>query len=99
MKAKFRKLSRFKRNGNPCQHLTFGGQHNESSSNRRKYFRKDSYNLKLVKHVQKRDADQFEVEILDLAPLPMYHQDIQLDAPKKFLISKRKSKKLMLFLG
>ncbi|MFJ8236199.1 NADPH-dependent FMN reductase [Ureibacillus sp. NPDC094379] len=54
--------------------------------------RKDSYNLKLAKHVQKRYADQFELEILDLAPLPMYNQDIELDAPQEVLDFKAKVK-------
>ena len=54
--------------------------------------RKDSYNLKLAKHVQKRYADQFEVEILDLAPLPMYNQDIELEAPQVVLDFKAKVK-------
>ena len=54
--------------------------------------RKDSYNLKLAKHVQNRYADQFEVEILDLAPLPVYNQDIELDAPQDVLDFKAKVK-------
>ena len=54
--------------------------------------RKDSYNLKLAKHVQNRYADQFEVEILDLAPLPMYNQDIELEAPQVVLDFKAKVK-------
>ena len=53
--------------------------------------RKDSYNLKLAKHVQKRYADQFDLEILDLAPLPMYNQDIEFEKHhKSFLISKQR---------
>ena len=54
--------------------------------------RKDSYNLKLAKHVQNRYADQFEVEILDLAPLPIYNQDIELEAPQVVLDFKAKVK-------
>ncbi|WP_010275441.1 NADPH-dependent FMN reductase [Paenibacillus senegalensis] len=54
--------------------------------------RKESYNLKLAKHVQKRYADQFEVEILDLAPLPMYNQDMELSAPQEVLDFKAKVK-------
>jgi chromate reductase len=54
--------------------------------------RKNSYNLQLAKHVQKRYAEQFEVEILDLAPLPMYNQDIELDAPQEVLDFKAKVK-------
>lgn len=49
---------------------------------------KDSYNLQLIKHVQNRYAEQSEVEILDLAPLPMYNQDMELDAPQEVLVSK-----------
>ena len=54
--------------------------------------RKDSYNLQLAKHVQTRFAEQFEVEILDLAPLPMYNQDIELEAPQEVLDFKAKVK-------
>ncbi|WP_163581321.1 NADPH-dependent FMN reductase [Gracilibacillus saliphilus] len=54
--------------------------------------RKDSYNLQLAKHIQKYYAEQFEVEILDLAPLPMYNQDIELDAPQEVLDFKAKVK-------
>jgi chromate reductase, NAD(P)H dehydrogenase (quinone) len=54
--------------------------------------RKDSYNLKLAKHVQDRYADQFELEILDLAPLPFYNQDIELEAPQVVLDFKAKVK-------
>lgn len=54
--------------------------------------RKDSYNLQLAKHVQKRYADQFDLEILDLAPLPMYNQDIELEAPQEVLDFKAKVK-------
>ena len=54
--------------------------------------RKDSYNLKLAKHIQKRYADKFEVEILDLAPLPMYNQDNELDPQQEVLDFKAKVK-------
>lgn len=54
--------------------------------------RKDSYNLKLAKHIQKRYADKFEVEILDLAPLPMYNQDNELDPPQEIVDFKAKVK-------
>ncbi|WP_053363370.1 NAD(P)H-dependent oxidoreductase [Bacillus sp. FJAT-27251] len=54
--------------------------------------RKNSYNLRVAKHVQQRYADQFEVEILDLAPLPMYNQDLELDAPQEVLDFKAKVK-------
>lgn len=43
--------------------------------------RKDSYNKKLAKFVQKRYADQFDVEILELDELPLYNQDIENDPP------------------
>lgn len=54
--------------------------------------RKNSYNLNLAKHVKQRYADQFEVEILDLAPIPMYNQDIELDPPQSVLDFKAKVK-------
>ncbi|WP_419959938.1 NADPH-dependent FMN reductase [Psychrobacillus sp. BM2] len=54
--------------------------------------RKESYNLQLAKHVQARYADKFEVEILDIAPIPMYNQDIELDAPQEVLDFKAKVK-------
>ncbi|KAA9021114.1 NADPH-dependent FMN reductase [Niallia endozanthoxylica] len=54
--------------------------------------RRDSYNLQLAKHVQKRYADQFDVEVLDLAPLPMYNQDIELDPPQEVIDFKAKVK-------
>ncbi|KKK36458.1 NADPH-dependent FMN reductase [Mesobacillus campisalis] len=54
--------------------------------------RKNSYNLQLAKYVQKRYANQLEVEILDLAPLPMYNQDIEMDAPQEVLDFKAKVK-------
>ena len=54
--------------------------------------RKGSYNLQLTKHVQDRYADQFELEILDLAPLPFYNQDIELEAPQVVLDFKAKVK-------
>ena len=54
--------------------------------------RKESLNLQLAKHVQARFADKFELEILDLAPIPMYNQDIELDAPQEVLDFKAKVK-------
>ncbi|QFF99314.1 NAD(P)H-dependent oxidoreductase [Psychrobacillus glaciei] len=47
--------------------------------------RKESLNLKLAQHVQKRYADKFELEILSLRGLPMYDQDIELDAPQEVI--------------
>ena len=44
--------------------------------------RKESYNLKIAKYIQDRYADKFDFEILDLSPLPMYNQDIEMDAPE-----------------
>ncbi|WP_075619561.1 NADPH-dependent FMN reductase [Paenisporosarcina indica] len=54
--------------------------------------RKNSFNLQLAKHIQARYADQFELEILDLAPIPMYNQDIELDTPHEVLDFKAKVK-------
>jgi chromate reductase len=54
--------------------------------------RKDSLNLQLAKHVQARYAEQFELEILDLASIPMYNQDMELDAPQEVLDFKAKVK-------
>lgn len=54
--------------------------------------RKESYNMYLAKHVQKRYGEQFDIEILDLASLPMYNQDIELDAPAAVLDFKEKVK-------
>lgn len=44
--------------------------------------RKDSYNLKLVKYIQKRYQDRFELEILNLRELPFYDQDIEMNPPE-----------------
>src|SRR5690606_8016707 len=54
--------------------------------------REDSFNLKLAKHIQTRYAEKFELEILDLKPIPMYNQDIELDAPQEVLDFKAKVK-------
>lgn len=54
--------------------------------------RKDSFNLKLAKHIQTRYAENFELEILDLKPIPMYNQDTELDAPQEVLDFKAKVK-------
>ncbi|ULL17912.1 NAD(P)H-dependent oxidoreductase [Paenibacillus sp. H1-7] len=43
--------------------------------------RKESYNLKLAKFIQKRYQDRFELEILTLRDLPFYDQDIENDPP------------------
>lgn len=39
--------------------------------------RKDSYNRKLAEHVKNRYQDRFDLEILDLKPLPFYNQDLE----------------------
>ena len=44
--------------------------------------RKDSYNLKLAKYIQKRYQDRFELEILNLRELPIYDQDIEMNPPE-----------------
>lgn len=54
--------------------------------------RKESYNLQLAKHVQKRFKDQLDIEILDLAPLPIFNQDIELDPPQEVIDFKQKVK-------
>ena len=54
--------------------------------------REDSLNLKLAKHIQTRYSEKFELEILDLKPIPMYNQDIELDAPQEVLDFKAKVK-------
>lgn len=43
--------------------------------------RKDSYNLKVVKYIQKRYQDLLEIEILNIKDLPYYDQDFELDPP------------------
>ncbi|ATP41989.1 NADPH-dependent FMN reductase [Solibacillus sp. R5-41] len=54
--------------------------------------RKESYNLQLAKHIQSHYADQFEVEILDLKPLPMYNQDEELNPSQEVVDFKAKIK-------
>lgn len=54
--------------------------------------RKESYNMKLAKFVQKHYADQFDLEILSLNKLPIYNQDIENEAPKEVLDFKAKVK-------
>lgn len=41
--------------------------------------RKDSYNKKLARYIQKRYSDRFELDILDVRSLPFYDQDIEND--------------------
>jgi len=44
--------------------------------------RKESYNLKLTKYLQKRYADRFELEIVSINELPFYNQDIENTPPE-----------------
>lgn len=43
--------------------------------------RKESYNQKLTKFIQKRYQEKVEIEILPIADLPMYNQDDELTPP------------------
>ncbi|UHA72458.1 NADPH-dependent FMN reductase [Paenibacillus sp. 481] len=52
--------------------------------------REKSLNLQLAQHIQKRYAETFELEILSLRDLPMYNQDIELDAPQAVIDFKAK---------
>lgn len=52
--------------------------------------RKDSYNLKLAKYIQKRYQDRFELEILNLRELPFYDQDIEMNPPEAVQTFKQK---------
>ncbi|MEG0385766.1 MAG: NAD(P)H-dependent oxidoreductase [Solibacillus sp.] len=54
--------------------------------------RNESYNLQLAKHIHSRYADLFEVEILNLKPLPMYNQDEELNPPLEVIDFKAKIK-------
>ncbi|WP_102693605.1 NADPH-dependent FMN reductase [Rummeliibacillus pycnus] len=54
--------------------------------------RKESYNLKLAKFIQKHYANKFDLEILSLIDMPMYNQDIENDAPQVVLDFKAKVK-------
>jgi NAD(P)H-dependent FMN reductase len=54
--------------------------------------RKESYNLKLAKFIQKHYANKFDLEILSLIDIPMYNQDIENDAPQVVLDFKAKVK-------
>lgn len=44
--------------------------------------RKDSYNTMLLKTIQERYEDKFELEILDISQLPLFNQDDELDPPE-----------------
>ncbi|QQK75357.1 NAD(P)H-dependent oxidoreductase [Salicibibacter cibarius] len=39
--------------------------------------RQDSYNYKIAKHMEKRYANRFNLEILNIGDLPFYNQDIE----------------------
>lgn len=52
--------------------------------------RKDSYNLKLAKYIQKRYQERFELEILNLRELPFYDQDIEMNPPEAVQTFKQK---------
>jgi chromate reductase, NAD(P)H dehydrogenase (quinone) len=43
--------------------------------------RKESYNRKLTKYIQKRYQEKVDIEILAIEDLPMYNQDDELDPP------------------
>ncbi|MCS7458782.1 NAD(P)H-dependent oxidoreductase [Paenibacillus doosanensis] len=43
--------------------------------------RKESYNLKLAKYIQRKYKDRFELEILSIRELPFYDQDIENEPP------------------
>lgn len=54
--------------------------------------RNESYNKKLAQFVQKRYVGKFDLEILDLASLPFYNQDIEENAPQAVTDFKAKVK-------
>lgn len=54
--------------------------------------RKDSYNKKLAQYVQKRYADKFDLEILELSNIPLYNQDIENEPPAEVVEFKSKVK-------
>jgi chromate reductase len=54
--------------------------------------RKDSYNRQLANTIQKRYADQFELEILDIGLLPHYNQDEENNPALSVLEFKKKVK-------
>ena len=43
--------------------------------------RKDSYNLKLAKYIQKRYQESFDLEILNIRDFPFFDQDIENEPP------------------
>jgi chromate reductase len=52
--------------------------------------RKESVNKQLALTMKERYADQFELEILDIASLPFYNQDDELDPPQVVVDFKKK---------
>lgn len=52
--------------------------------------RKESYNLKLAKYVQKKYKEHMEIEILSIRDLPHYDQDTELNPPQ--VVTEFKSK-------
>ena len=54
--------------------------------------RKESYNLKLTKFLQKRYANRFELEIVSITELPFYNQDIENTPPESVTQFKAKIK-------
>jgi chromate reductase len=54
--------------------------------------RKDSYNLKLTKYLQKRYANRFELDIASITELPFYNQDIENTPPESVTEFKSKIK-------
>lgn len=54
--------------------------------------REGSYNKKLAQYVQKRYADKFDMEIIDLKNIPMYNQDIENNPPQEVTDFKAKVK-------
>lgn len=43
--------------------------------------RKDSFNLKLARYIQKKYKDQMDIELVNIRDLPHYDQDIENDPP------------------
>lgn len=47
--------------------------------------RKDSYNMKLAKYMQKTYKGQLDIEVLDIKDIPFYNQDIE-DHPNQIVV-------------
>ncbi|SDJ04833.1 NADPH-dependent FMN reductase [Alteribacillus bidgolensis] len=52
--------------------------------------RKESYNLKIAKHIQERYRDRFSLDILEIGDLPFYNQDTENDPPEEVSVFKKK---------